>query len=71
MPDSKSSTSLTARVPNRAAEELRALAARQGVTVSHLIAQALVERLPELRSAASADAVRALGVGPARFRQLP
>ena len=49
---STASRPITARIPNRQADELRLVAATTGRTVSSLIAAAVADKLPELRTAA-------------------
>ena len=46
------SQTLTARLPNRDADELRRIAAVSGQTVSGLIVQAVAAKLPDLRGIA-------------------
>ena len=45
MPDSTSSRTVTFRIANRYADELRAIAARRGVTVSQIVAAAVLHEL--------------------------
>ena len=52
MSESTVTTPVAARLPNRTAAELKLLAAANGLTVSQLIASAVLDKLPELRAAA-------------------
>jgi uncharacterized protein (DUF1778 family) len=49
--ESTASQPITARIPNRVADELRKVAATQNTTVSHFIATAVARRLRELQAA--------------------
>jgi len=51
MSESTQTQPITARIPNRQADELRSVAAATGRTVSSLIAAAVTSQLPDLRSA--------------------
>lgn len=51
MSESTQTQPITARIPNREADELRAAAIATGRTVSSLIAAAVASKLPSLRGA--------------------